>query len=86
MTYVWMALTGLIIGAIARFLLPGEQKMGWIMTAILGMAGVFLANFVGAAVGWYKQGDTAGYIAGVVGAIILLVVYSMVKNKTQTPS
>lgn len=84
MAYVWMALTGLIVGAIARFLLPGEQKMGWIMTALLGIAGSFLANYVGAAIGWYKSGDAAGYIGSVVGAIILLVIYGMVKNKTSS--
>lgn len=87
MQYVWMALTGLVVGAIARFLLPGEQKMGWIMTAILGVAGSFLANYVGAAIGWYKAGDAAGYIGSIVGALILLVIYGLVKNKANdTPS
>lgn len=81
MNYVWMALTGLVVGAIARFLLPGEQKMGWIMTAILGVAGSFLANYVGAAVGWYQAGDAAGYIGSILGAMVLLIVYGMVKNK-----
>ena len=83
MEYISMAFVGLIIGAIARFLLPGDNPMGWIMTAILGIAGSFLANYAGAAIGWYKSGDTAGYIASVVGAIVLLVVYRAVKNKAQ---
>ena len=83
MEYISMAFVGLIIGAIARFLLPGDNPMGWIMTAILGVAGSFLANYAGAAIGWYKSGDTAGYIASVVGAIVLLVVYRAVKNKAQ---
>ena len=83
MEYISMAFIGLIVGAIARFLLPGEQKMGWIMTAILGIAGSFLANYVGAAIGWYKAGDSAGYIGSVVGAIILLVIYRMVSSKAQ---
>lgn len=82
MSYLYMAFIGLIVGAVARFLLPGDQKLGWIMTAILGIAGSFLANYVGAMVGWYKGGDAAGFIASVIGAIVLLVVYGMVKNKT----
>ena len=74
MEYIGMAFTGLVVGAIARFLLPGEQKMGWIMTAILGVAGSFLANYAGTALGWYKNGETASYIGSVVGAIVLLVI------------
>jgi uncharacterized membrane protein YeaQ/YmgE (transglycosylase-associated protein family) len=81
MEYLGMAFLGLIIGAIARFVLPGKQSMGWIMTAVLGIAGSFLANYAGAAIGWYKSGDTAGYIASIIGAVILLVIYGMVKGK-----
>jgi uncharacterized membrane protein YeaQ/YmgE (transglycosylase-associated protein family) len=84
MEYLYTAFIGLIVGAIARFVLPGEQKLGWIMTAILGVAGSFLANYVGAAIGWYKSGQTAGFIASVIGAVILLVVYGMVKNKANS--
>lgn len=82
MSYLYLAFIGLIVGAVARFVLPGEQKLGWIMTAVLGVAGSFLANTAGSALGWYKAGEAAGFIASVVGAVILLVVYSMVKNKT----
>ena len=53
---------GLVVGAIARFLLPGEQKMGWILTVALGIAGSFLAGFVGQALGWYQVGQPAGWI------------------------
>jgi uncharacterized membrane protein YeaQ/YmgE (transglycosylase-associated protein family) len=81
MEYLKLAVVGLIIGFVARMLMPGKQNMGWIMTAVLGIAGSFLANFVGSALNWYKAGDAAGWIAGVVGAIVLLVVYGMVKNK-----
>lgn len=72
---------GLIVGFIARAVKPGDDKLGWIMTALLGIGGSFLAKFVGEAMGWYKQGATAGFIASVVGAIILLVIYSLVKSK-----
>jgi uncharacterized membrane protein YeaQ/YmgE (transglycosylase-associated protein family) len=81
MEYVSMAFVGLIIGAIARFVLPGKQNLGWIMTAVLGIAGSFLANYAGSALGLYKAGATVGYIASVIGAVILLVVYGMVKGK-----
>lgn len=67
-------LVGLVVGAIARFVLPGEQKMGWIMTCLLGIGGSLLAGFAGQAVGWYAAGQGAGWIASVLGAVLLLVV------------
>jgi uncharacterized membrane protein YeaQ/YmgE (transglycosylase-associated protein family) len=73
---------GLIVGAIARFLLPGEQKMGWILTCVLGIAGSFLAGFIGQALGWYQVGETAGWIASVVGAVVLLWVVGKVQSKS----
>ena len=72
---------GLIVGFIARAIKPGDDKLGWIMTALLGVAGSFLASYVGVAMGWYQQGDAAGWIASVVGAIVLLVLFSLVKSK-----
>ena len=71
---------GLIVGAIARFGLPGEQKMGWIMTCLLGIAGSLVAGFVGQALGWYAAGQPAGWIASVVGAAILLFVVGKVRS------
>ena len=73
---------GLIVGAIARFLLPGEQKMGWIMTCLLGIAGSLVAGYVGQMMGWYAAGEKAGWIASVLGAIVLLIVVGMVRKKT----
>jgi uncharacterized membrane protein YeaQ/YmgE (transglycosylase-associated protein family) len=63
---------GLIVGALARFVMPGEQKMGWILTILLGIGGSMLAGFVGQALGWYHAGQGAGWIASVVGAVVLL--------------
>ena len=63
---------GLIVGAIARFAMPGEQKMGWIMTILLGIGGAFVAGFVGQSLGWYTAGQGAGWIASVIGALVLL--------------
>jgi uncharacterized membrane protein YeaQ/YmgE (transglycosylase-associated protein family) len=71
---------GLIVGAIARFVMPGEQKMGWILTCILGIGGSLLAGFVGQALGWYRAGQGAGWIASVVGALILLFVVQKLRG------
>ena len=73
---------GLIVGFIARALKPGDDKLGWIMTALLGVAGSFLASYAGVALGLYKQGDVAGWIASVVGVVILLFIYAMVAKKS----
>ena len=73
---------GLIVGLVARFLKPGRDPLGWIMTIILGIAGSFLASYAGAAMGWYRPGQTAGFMASVVGAIILLVIYSLVVRRS----
>jgi uncharacterized membrane protein YeaQ/YmgE (transglycosylase-associated protein family) len=72
---------GLIAGFIARAIKPGDDGMGWIMTAVLGVAGSFIASYVGAALGLYAPGQAAGFIASVVGAVLLLVVYGVVKKK-----
>lgn len=71
---------GLIVGALARFVLPGEQKMGWILTILLGIGGSMLAGFVGQAMGWYTAGQGAGWIASVVGAVVLLVVVQKLRG------
>jgi uncharacterized membrane protein YeaQ/YmgE (transglycosylase-associated protein family) len=72
---------GLIVGAIARFVLPGEQKMGWIMTCLLGIAGSLIAGYAGQAFGWYAPGEAAGWIASVVGAVLLLIVVGMLRKR-----
>jgi uncharacterized membrane protein YeaQ/YmgE (transglycosylase-associated protein family) len=75
---------GLIVGAIARFIMPGEQKMGWILTILLGIGGSLAAGFVGQALGWYRAGEGAGWIASVVGALALLFVVQKVRGKPPT--
>ena len=74
---------GLFVGFIARAVKPGNDKLGWIMTAILGVAGSFLASYGGKALGFYQTGEVAGFIASVVGAIVLLIIYALVKGKTR---
>ncbi len=77
-------LVGLVVGFIARALHPGKDDIGLIMTALLGVAGSFVASYAGAAMGWYKQGDAAGWIASVVGAIVLLFIYRLIKSKSSS--
>lgn len=69
---------GLIVGLIARFLKPGNDSMGWIMTILLGIGGSLLATYGGQALGFYEAGQGAGFIGAVIGAIVLLVIYGMV--------
>ena len=71
---------GLIVGALGRFVLPGEQKMGWILTCVLGIAGAVVAGFLGRAVGWYEPGQGAGFIASIIGAALLLFVVQKVRG------
>ena len=71
---------GFVAGLLARALKPGDDKLGFIWTIVLGVAGSFLAKFIGEALGWYKEGDPAGFIVSVVGAIILLFIYGMIKS------
>ena len=81
MALIQMFVVGLDIGLIARAIMPGTQKLGWIMTAILGVAGSALANFVGGAMHFYEPGQTAGWIASVIGAIVVLAVVGKLSNK-----
>ncbi len=74
-------LVGLVVGLLARALKPGDDRLGWIMTALLGVAGSFLASYLGLAIGWYQQGEAAGWIASVAGAMLLLGLYGLVKGK-----
>ena len=80
MSYVWMALIGFIVGLVARAVLPGTQSLGLILTAVLGIAGSFVAGVVGQAVGWYAPGAPVGFIASVLGAMLLLWVVGRLKG------
>lgn len=73
-------LIGLLVGVIARFLKPGHQPMGWVMTILLGIGGSLLATYGGQALGIYRAGQAAGFIGAVVGAIIILIVFGYLKK------
>lgn len=81
MSILYTLFIGLIVGFIARAIKPGNDSLGWIMTAVLGVAGSFVATYAGQALGLYTAGSAAGWIASVVGAIVLLVVYGLVTKK-----
>ncbi|TMU77368.1 GlsB/YeaQ/YmgE family stress response membrane protein [Hydrogenophaga intermedia] len=80
MSILGTILIGLIAGFVARMLKPGNDSMGWIMTAVLGIAGAFVASYLGAALGFYAPGQAAGFIASVIGAIVILVIWGMFKK------
>ena len=74
-------IVGLVVGLIARALKPGDDNMGIIMTMVVGIVGSLIAGYVGRALGWYQPGQAAGWIASVVGAIVLLVIVGFVKRR-----
>lgn len=81
LSLLWTALIGLVIGAVAKFLMPGKDPGGIIVTMLIGIAGSFLASWLGRAAGFYQEGQAAGFIMSVIGALILLAGYRMIKGK-----
>jgi uncharacterized membrane protein YeaQ/YmgE (transglycosylase-associated protein family) len=75
-----MLVVGFVVGVIARFVMPGAQSMGWIATTLLGIAGAFVGGLGGQALGLYRVGEPVGWIGAVIGALILLVIYRMMKR------
>lgn len=82
LAFIGTLIVGLVIGLIARALKPGNDSMGWIMTILLGIAGSLVAGYVGRALGWYQPGQPAGWIASVIGAIVLLVIWGMIRKRS----
>ena len=83
MAIISTILVGLIVGAIAKLLMPGKDPGGFIVTILLGIAGAFIATYIGQAIGWYKAGQPAGWIMSIIGAMILLLLYRVIfKPKT----
>jgi uncharacterized membrane protein YeaQ/YmgE (transglycosylase-associated protein family) len=72
---IWVLVIGLVVGAIAKLLMPGKDPGGCIITILLGIAGAFVASYLGQALGWYQPGQPAGFIGSVVGAMLLLLLY-----------
>ncbi|MBK9096590.1 MAG: GlsB/YeaQ/YmgE family stress response membrane protein [bacterium] len=82
MTIVWTILIGLVAGAVAKFIMPGKDPGGIIITILLGIAGSVVFTYLGKFLGLYQEGETAGFIGAVIGAIILLAIYRMFKKKS----
>ena len=82
MSILWTIIIGFVAGVIAKFIMPGDNEpAGFILTAVLGIVGAFVATFLGQALGWYRPGEGAGLIGAVVGALIVLLVYGMVAGR-----
>jgi uncharacterized membrane protein YeaQ/YmgE (transglycosylase-associated protein family) len=85
MQFLWMLIIGLVIGAIAKLIMPGKDPGGIIVTMLIGIVGALLAGFLGRTLGWYHEGEAAGFIASVIGAILLLVIYRLLTRGRTTP-
>jgi uncharacterized membrane protein YeaQ/YmgE (transglycosylase-associated protein family) len=79
---LWMAIIGLVVGALAKLIMPGKDPGGIFITMLIGIAGALLAGWLGRLVGWYQEGQSAGFIMSVIGAIILLAIYRLFKRST----
>jgi uncharacterized membrane protein YeaQ/YmgE (transglycosylase-associated protein family) len=81
MSIIWAILIGFLVGIVAKFLMPGRDPGGFIVTALLGIVGALVATFLGQALGIYAAGQSAGFIGAVVGAILVLFIYHMVRGR-----
>ena len=81
MAILWTILIGFVIGLVAKLLMPGKDPGGFIITILLGIAGSFLAGVIGRVLGWDNEGEPAGFIFSVIGAILLLILYRLFFNK-----
>lgn len=81
MSILWTILIGLFAGLLAKFIMPGKDPGGLLITILLGIAGAVIANFLGRAVGWYEGDRGAGLIASTLGAILILWIYRMIKTR-----
>jgi uncharacterized membrane protein YeaQ/YmgE (transglycosylase-associated protein family) len=82
MSLIWMIVVGLIVGALAKLVMPGRDPGGIIVTILLGIGGSVLAGLIGRAVGWYTAGEPTGFIASLIGAVIILAIYRAIIGRT----
>jgi uncharacterized membrane protein YeaQ/YmgE (transglycosylase-associated protein family) len=81
MSIIWAIIIGFIVGLVAKFLMPGRDPGGFIVTTLLGIVGALVATFLGQAMGIYAAGQSAGFIGAVIGAIVVLFIYHMVRGR-----
>lgn len=84
MNILWTIIIGLVVGALAKLIMPGRDPGGLIVTMLLGIAGAFIASFVGRQLGWYGPGQSAGIVASIIGAVVLLLLYRMFQRPSRT--
>ncbi|MFZ1319961.1 MAG: GlsB/YeaQ/YmgE family stress response membrane protein [Ignavibacteria bacterium] len=82
LSLIWSAIIGLITGALAKLVLPGKDPGGFFVTMLIGVAGSLLFTFLGRMIGWYSEGESGGFIAGFLGAVVLLLIYRMIRGKS----
>ncbi len=82
LSLLWEALIGLIVGAVAKFLMPGKDPGGIFITMGIGIVGSLVATYLGQVIGWYQPGQSAGFIMSVAGAVLLLFLYRLIKGKS----
>ena len=82
MHWLWIALIGLIVGALAKLIMPGKDPGGLIVTMLLGIGGALVGTWLGRTVGWYQQGGSAGFIVSIFGAMLLLAIYHMIRRRS----
>lgn len=80
-SWLWIILVGFVVGVLARLIKPGKQNIGIIMTVVLGIVGALFAGWVGRMLGWYAEGEAVGFIASLIGAIVLLFIAEFVNGK-----
>jgi len=82
LSLIWSAIIGLIAGALAKLVMPGKDPGGIFVTMLIGIVGALLFTFLGRMIGWYDEGESAGFIAAFFGAIVLLLIYRLIKGKS----
>jgi uncharacterized membrane protein YeaQ/YmgE (transglycosylase-associated protein family) len=81
MHILWMLIIGLVVGALAKLIMPGKDPGGVIITMVIGVVGALIAGFIGRSLGWYREGEPAGFIASIIGAVILLAGYRLIVGR-----
>lgn len=82
MHWIWVVLIGLLVGAVAKLVMPGKDPGGFIVTVLLGIAGSVVGTWIGRSVGWYQEGQSAGLMVSILGALLILTVYHLVLKRT----
>lgn len=80
MSIIWAIIIGFIIGLIAKFLMPGKDPKGFIITTLLGIGGSLVGKFIGQGFGFYREGESAGFLMSVIGAMIILYIYHLIRR------